>query len=811
MGHQEGGAYLVMELIDGQTLAERLVKGALPLPQALEYAIQIAAALEAAHLRGIVHRDLKPANVMLTKVGVKVLDFGIAKTTTSVASVASTTLTAEGMLVGTLHYIAPEQLEGKEADARSDVFAFGAVLYEMVAGKKAFEGTGQASVIRAILDADPPALSTVSPQVPPLLDHVVKSCLAKEPDDRWQNASDLGRALKWIADGITQASGPATTGVRRSNRLAWSVATAAVLLAVLAISTLGFLRRAPLDTPAYRATILPPASLGGGPSSRFALSPDGRRLAFVAPNEKGRMVLWVRALDSIDAQPLADTDGASSPFWAPDSRFIAFIADGKLKKINSAGGPALSLCDVGGAVAAGWSGTWNRDDVIVFQAGAARGLFRVAAAGGTPSAVTSVDTQAGEYAHWFPSFLPDGRHFLYTATRANGTSGGVYVGSIDSAERTRLLDGVPQAKFAQGHLLFMRQTTLMAQLFDPVRLSFTGEPMPVAQPVLIDARGAGAFAVSDTGVLLYQAGSSSTTSRLVWFDRTGRQIAVLGDPADYADLFLSPDGKHASVSLPAPGATTRDQWIIDTARGWRTHFTTDPGDEFEGAWSADGRRILFNSSRRGHLDLYQKNADGSGGEEVLLADNMNKYPQGWSPDGQFVSYMVVGKTSGQDMWILPLSGDRKPFPLLETPSNDGGGQFSRDGHWMTYWSQGEVWVSSFSSGTGASGAPSGRPTLGPQWQVSIAGGSYPRWRQDGKEIFYRAPDDKLMAAEVNCQGSACDIGEVRALFNVRPASGRWFYDVSPDGQRFLVNTADEKQLALAPITLVVNWTGLLKR
>jgi Tol biopolymer transport system component len=580
----------------------------------------------------------------------------------------------------------------------------------------------------------------------------------------------------------------------------WAIASGLVCLTVAAITgwAVWNLRSpAPTGSPTVRSTVLVPANLSGVPSSRLALSPDGRRLAFVAPNENGRAVLWVRALDGLMAQPLAGTEGGQAPFWSPDSRFLAFFADNKLKKIDASGGPTLLLCDAflaPNAVAA-----WSRDNVILFNATTNSPLSRVAAAGGTPSVVTALDIRAGEVRHTLPFFLPDGQHFLYGATTTDYQRAlGVYVASLNSTGRTRLLEGASHARYTQGHLLFLRGTTLMAQPFDPTRLMLSGEAMPVADQVQTDPAWRGAFALSDTGVVAYQAGASS--SRLLWFDRAGNQKGVLSDRANYDDVFLSPDGTRASVSIRESGTSSRSIWTVDVASGRRIRFTFDAGEQFEAPWSFDGSQRVFNSPRKGHLDLYRKSSSGAGSEDELLADDVDKYPQSLSPDGRFLIYMVFGVTTGQDLRILPLTGERKPFDLLATPDNEGGGQFSPDGRWIAYWSnatgRNEVFVARF-------------PGAEEKWQVSATGGIFPRWRADGKEIFYRSPDNKLMAASVNGQGSSFVVNAVRPLFDVRPGGPHWFYNVAPDGQHFLVNTAEE-QTTSAPITLVVNWPAALK-
>jgi dipeptidyl aminopeptidase/acylaminoacyl peptidase len=528
-------------------------------------------------------------------------------------------------------------------------------------------------------------------------------------------------------------------------------------------------------------------------------------------------MLWVQPLDGLVAQPLAGTEDAFAPFWSPDSRFVGFFAssnpvgavNGRLKKIDAAGGPPLTLCDFpAGAVGA----TWNRDDVILFTTtgpthdGAIR---RVSGAGGQSSIVMAPDTKNGEAEYWWPFFLPDGRHFLYLALGPGSQGGsrlgplGIYVGSLESEERKLLVRGGSNAKYAQGYLMFLRETTLMAQPLDVRRLEVSGDAVPIAEQVQIGGAAGvtGAFTVSDDGVLAYQTGSGDVRSQLVWFDRSGKQIDVLGDPADYADVELSPDGRRGAVSVPDPAARTRDIWMFDVARGLRTRFTFDPTDDWSVVWSPDGSRVVFNSRRKGALDFYQKTSSGAGADEELLVDSNEKYPLAWSRDGRYILYGVRG-SGGFDLWVLPLSGDRKPVPFVQTPFNEIPALFSPDGRWIAYGSnesgRTEVYVAPF-------------PDAGGKWQVSTAGGTLPRWRGDGREIFYMDPDNTLMAAEVNGQDSAFEVGAVRELFETRPRAMRSSYDVTADGQRFLINTLEEPASATAlPITLVVNWPALVK-
>ena len=823
IGHQDGVDYLVMEYLEGETLAERLKKGPLPLDQVLQYAIEIADALDKAHRKGITHRDLKPSNIMLTKSGTKLLDFGLAKLkATPTASplsqlpTANDSITAQGTILGTLQYMAPEQLEGGEADACTDIFAFGVVVYEMATGKRAFEGKTSASVMAKILEVDPPPISSLQPMTPPQLDRVVRKCLAKEPEKRWQAASDVCDELKWIASEAvprsTTAAAPVASGRTKRLKTALWAGTAVAACFVVGL-VVWILKPAPArpDTRAERFFVFPPETWsfdeqGGttvGPAA-LVVSPNGQQIAFAAKSADGKILLWIRSLDTLAAQSLPGTEGAGRPFWSPDSRYLGFFADGKLKKIDVSGGPAIPLCDSG----LGLGGTWSQDGVIVFAPGTNSGLQKVSASGGATTAATALS--ASEVGHRRPFFLPDGRHFLYYAA-GPGTPGAgqVYISSLDSAERKLLInsDSV-NVVYSQGHLLFLRETTLMAQAFDARRLAVTGEAFPIAENIQgssqVQTTNANPpyafFSASENGVLAYQTGRGGTGSQLTWFDRTGKQFGVLGESGVTTDLELSPDQKRASVSTLQAGI---DIWVYDVGRGLPTRFTFGPGIAGSSIWSPDGTHIVFGANRNGFANLYQKASNGAGAEEVLVEDKLNKTPVSWSPDGRFIMYVSSGSATGNDLFVLPLSADRKPVPFLQTKFNEGAGQFSPDGRWVAYQSDEsgkyEVYVAPFPG-------PAGK------WQISTAGGTNPRWRRDGTEIFYLAPDDTLMAAAVNGKASSFQVGAVKRLFPTRVIGPRHEYDVGADGQKFLINSAPQLNRAVpTPITVVINWTAGLKK
>ncbi len=843
IGQQDGTDFLVMEYVEGETLATRLEKGPLPTEQLLRTAIEIADALDKAHRQGVIHRDLKPSNVMLTKSGAKLLDFGLAKAlprpaplTESLTTMATEgkPLTAEGSLVGTLHYMAPEQLESKEADARTDIFALGAVLYEMATGKRAFGGKTSASVIAAILERDPQPITSLQPMAPLALERLVKTCLAKDPDGRWQTAHDLMLELKWIAEAGSQAGAPAPVVTRRKRRerIAWGAGAGALLVAALAFAIAYFklVERKPYSILSF---ITPPngaifnfTGTTGGP---VRISPDGRVLAFVATDTEGKNLLWLRKLDAAIALPLPGTEGAMFPFWSPDSRSIGFFAGGKLKRVEASGGAPVTLCDS----PAGRGGTWGREGIILFVPSARGGVYQVAAPGGTTTPVTKMDG-SNHTTHRWPYFLPDGRHFLYFAgnhDRSKTEYSGVYFASLDGRENRLLVRTTGNAAFASGLLLYMRDTTLVAQRFDAKRGEFLGEPQAVAERVRYDwATWFSEFDVSERGVLTYQAGDSAAGTRLVWFDRKGKEVGTTGEEEAYSDVRLSPDGQRILCTVGSPP----DVWAYELARGVRTRLTFDAIGKFAPIWSPDGSQILFSTSRfSGQGGIYQKSSNGTGNEELLLSPekpDLDTFATGWSRDRSFIIYSgssIFARTRG-DLWILPLNGDRKPRLFLQTQFALEDAQFSPDGRWVAYTSnesgREEVYVVPFNAkqfvnsqaGAPGKGSPGGSPPggSGPQggkWRVSTGGGSFPRWRRDGRELFYLSPDRKLMAVEVKGTVNNFQVGTPTALFAANAKLGGWItspYDVSADGKRFVVNVAGEEEST--PITLVVNWTAKLK-
>jgi Tol biopolymer transport system component len=808
VGNQDGLEYLVMELLEGETLADRLLRGPLPLEQVLRHGIEIADALDRAHRSGIVHRDLKPGNVMLTKSGVKLLDFGLAKlhvagatATSGLTSLPTVTpesqpLTSRGTILGTFQYMAPEQLEGREADARSDIFAFGCVLYEMATGTKAFSGKSQASLIGAIMHSEPPPISSVQPMTPLALDRVVKTCLAKDADERFQTAHDVRLQLQWIAEGGSAAGLPAPVDARRKSRerLAWAVAAAAILAA--AVLGIGYLRRAPAKPRAVRFEVATPEGVSVIDFPR--ISPDGRYLAFNAIDSSGRSRIWLRSLNALTAQPLAGTEGTTRPFWSPDSRFLGFFAEGKLKKVEVSGGPPQKICDS----ATGADGSWSSEGVILFDGRTQDPIYRVSAAGGTPTVAVAPDVGRKEAQVAWPEFLPDGHHFLYMAHGQKPEDHMYRVGSLDSKESKPLAPAQSLVTYAPpGHILFVRENTLVAQPFDAKTLKTTGEPVPLAEHIGTISTGLARFSASRNGVLAYRTGESA--SRLLWFDRSGRELSMVGDPADYSDTMLSPGGDRLALVLADSRVGKADIWIRDLARGVSSRFTFDPADDISPLWSTDGKTIVFSSNRGGQFDLFTKAAGGGGQEELLLHTDEIKFAHSWSRDGRYIAFQSRGKKTGWDLWILPTFGDRKPTLFLQTPFNELRPNFSPDGRWLAYQSNesglGEIYIQAF-------------PGPGGKWQVSSAGGVEPTWRADGKELYYGAPDQKLMAVDIQA-GESFQAGVPHPLFQARvqPITAvRNHYLPAGDGQRFLL-LAPLGRESLVPTTVVLNWNAELER
>jgi Tol biopolymer transport system component/Ser/Thr protein kinase RdoA (MazF antagonist) len=813
VGQYDGVDFLVMELIEGESLADRLAKGRMPIDLVLRHGAEIASALDAAHRQGIVHRDLKPGNVMLTKSGAKLLDFGLAKSgplmTSSAASVSVLAnhatehrpLTEQGTILGTFQYMSPEQLEGLEADARSDIFAFGALLYEMATGRRAFQGKNKTSLIAAIVSSTPPPVSEIAPLTPPALDHVIRRCLAKDPEDRWQSIRDVADQLQWIGEAGSRAgeAAPVTARKRSKLRLAWALhgltaiaATALTLGAVLALR----------DPPRIlRTSMMPPGKVSFDPVwGAPALSPDGRRIAFVGQDETGKRMLWVRPLDALTGQPLAGTEGVTSPFWSPDSRFLGFFSTGKLRRIDVSGGPPQALCDA----ADPRGGSWSANGTIVFAPSTDSPIYRVPAAGGTPVKVTELDAKRGETSHRHPYFLPDGEHFLFL-NAADATLSGpdseflLSAGSLGSKEHKPILRTESSARYSKtGHLLFQRERTLLAQTFDPKTLELSGEAVPVAEDMNRTVRWETIFSVSDDGLLVYQSGPA-TLSQLVWVDREGRDLGTAGKPAEYGTPRLSNDGKRVAVSITDPITKYADVWVIDLVRGTATRLTFDPKDDQPTLWSPDDRYVIFSSQRQGRGDVFRKSSSGTGEDEVIIADPQGNTLTGISADGRIGAFMTRTARGDWDISIISME-DRKISPLLTTPFNEINPALTSDGRFIAYQcnESGETQIYVRALGPG-----------GGKWQISTDGGTRAVWVQD-RELIYQSRDNKLMVVDVTLAPEfSASVPRLLADPHIRPALGRQF-DVSRDGQRILVSRQLDDTTA-RPLTLVQNWNAALER
>jgi Tol biopolymer transport system component len=802
IGEQDGVRYLVLEHLEGETLADRLTRGALPLDDALKVAGEIVDALDKAHQQNVVHRDLKPQNVMLTKGGTKLLDFGLAKWAASGKPGSSATqqthleVTAQGTIIGTMQYMAPEQVEGKEADSRTDLFAFGAVFYEMLTGKKAFEGKSQASLIGAIMKAEPRPISHLQQMTPPVLDHVVSRCLAKDPEERWQTAHDLMTQLAWIGRSRSETSiSPAVAAAERKRARVAMIALASLLAvaAALAAPAISYLR-GPADPEAlqFRHTII------GLNAPDISISPDGRWIAFVAkPDTSAPSSLYVRATGAVVSRKVAGTDNAAQPFWSPDSRFIAFIVAGKLKKVEATGGAAKDLTEAKDFSGGAWSPAGG--GTILF--GSAKGLSRVSAEGG-PSAVTT-ELGQGETGHLWPSFLPDGRHFLYSAWSEDAGNRAVYLGALDAKEKTRLIAAESNAAFAasassgqasRGSIFFHRQAVLFAQPFSTKTLAFTGDPVQVAGGMAVGESGRGLFDVSQAGALIYFQGASGggpagrggiSNTQFGFVDRSGGRVEIGVETGPYGDMDLSPDGTLIAITKQEGGATTADIWVVEWQKAKSYRLTTDPGDDVDPVWTPDGKRIAFTTWRKGNADIYIKNANGVGAETPLLESPMNESIEAWSRDGKYIAF-ECGQDEFQDICVAPIGPDGKagkPFPVVQGHYQKNEPQFSYDGKWLAYTSdinepgKFEVFVQSFPDGD-------------VKQQVSREGGGQPRWRRDGKEMYYRTLDNRLMAVDITL-GAKTEPGVPHQMFistSTNPTTMnpvRHLWTALPDGQRFL--------------------------
>ena len=810
VGHENGVDYLVMELIDGETLATRLQRGPLPIDETLRYGIQIADALDRAHRGGLVHRDLKPGNIMLTKSGAKILDFGLARVTglapsnseLSTSPTVTRALTAEGSIVGTFQYMAPEVLEGKEADARSDLWALGAILYEMVAGRRAFEGRSQASLIGAIMNSEPVPLSQISAAgaqggAPPALDRLVRDCLAKDPDQRIQTAHDIKLQLQWIAEGGSQAGVPAPVAARRRGRerIAWAVAGLALLItAALGVAEL---RRGGTKPHEMRFDIRVPASLS--PSGPLRVSPDGLAVAFAASDSSGTPQLWLRGFDDADCRPLPGTQGATRPCWSPDSRSLAFFADNKLKKILVSGGRPETICEAAG----GSDCSWGSGGTILFDGDGAHPTVRmVSASGGEPHVAFAPDSSKHELAANWPEVLPDGKHVLFIAQNSQPDLSEVRLGTIGSKQSKRVLKGESRVEFVPPHwLLFEREGALMAQRLDLGSGKLLSEPRMLIDRIGVN-RGNGMpyFSASRNDVLVFsQAGG--TIRRLVWVDRSGKPLEEIGTPATNSNIALSPDGRLLATEQNDASGQSSDLWVRDLARGIASRFTIDPANDIWPVWSRDSRRLYWTSNRSGLFAVYQRDVDGSTDSLFYRGPN-NIGPIDVRSDGNYIAAMVSTGAGTWDVVALPTHGEIKPIPIAVSHFSETRPRFSPDGRWVAYDSDQsgrlELYVQAF-------------PGPGAPVQISNQGGGDARWRADGKELYYRTLQQFIMAVDVKI-GDRFEAGMPRQLF-LSPLLPQGLqierYVPAPDGQKFLFSAPIHTELT-SP-TVVFNWTAELNR
>ena len=833
IGSEAGVEFIVMEYLQGETLHARIGRergrksgataaGATPasgtsgaksasqavgsqteaagrplkLDEAIGIAIQIADALDQAHQRGVIHRDLKPANVMLlassggsgSAAQVKLLDFGLAKLTKPADSIESqetvhSDLTGPGMVLGTVRYMAPEQVEGRAVDARTDIFAFGAVLYEMLTGRKAFDGKTQASLIAAIMNVEPTPVSALAPIAPRALDRLVLRCLAKDPDDRWQTAHDLLLQLRWIA-GRGAKGGAAATGARTRREPLTLVALAAAVLITVGMAYPAYrYMQGPAEPDDFRFRI-PAVGLS---AADMAISPDGTTIAMVARPGPESAALYVRPVDAVTFRKLAGTDNASQPFWSPDSRSIGFVAGGRLKKVAAEGTPPQEL---GAAEGSFFGGTWGTDGTILY--GTPAGIRRVSAEGGATETITTVEKP--ETGHYWPSLLPDNKHFLYLSWSTETDKRAVFVGEVGTKDKTRLLAADSNVQYAPGYVLFRRDATVLAQPFDAASLALSGGPVQIAGDVGFNlSNGRGYYSVSETGTLIYFQGSSGAGTgrsgaqpgwQYGWHDRTGRLIADAGDPGPYGDLDASPDETLIAITRQEPGAPGSDIWVIDWQRRVNTKVTLDPADDMNPVWAPDGKRIAFVTFRKGNADIFVKNANGIGPETPLLETPADEFVEDWSKDGRYLAYKQV-QGEYEDLYILPFDADGKPgkpFPIIQGPYHKDEPQFSYDGQWLAYVSDEsgrfEVYVTSF-------------PALDQKLKVTDAGGGRPRWRRDGKEILFIGLQSPVFAVDF-MPGPKINAGVPHLLFSPNAPGGavptRHRWDVSADGQRFFIRT-----------------------
>ena len=808
VGSQDGVDYLVMECVEGETLAKRLEKGALPVEQVLKIGAQVADALDQAHRNGVVHRDLKPGNVMLTATGAKLLDFGLAKPAAPLVSGATMTtaiptspVTERGTVVGTFQYMSPEQVEGKEVDSRSDIFSLGAVLYEMVTGKRAFAGKSQMSVASAILEKDPEPLSAINPALPLALDRVIRNCLPKDPEERWQSARDLASELRWMQQAGSQTGAPAVIGARRGARERWLWAAVALLALAAGLAAAKFFHR-DASLPELRVSVNLPPGFRLETESALALSPDGRTLAFVGSGPDGLRRLWARALNGQQPQSLSGTEDASYPFWSPDNRFIGFFANHKLKKVEVSSGSVQTLCDA----SSGRGGSWAVDGTIVYTPTYLSGLYRISESGGVPVQLTT--PEGASPSDRLPHFLPDGKHLIFVREIA-AKSGGVFMLDLDSKKMEQLSNQPSDTRYvAPGYLVFIRAGNLMAQPFDATARRTTGDASIVAEGVdYTPSRFTGRFSFSEVGTGVYEIGAS-TPAIVTIFDENGKRINTVGEAQFFQpQVILSPDGRRVALLAFDPDNKSYFVWMEDLATGTGSRRTFGEQSFADGTWSKDGKQLAYATTEG---VIYSQPSDGSAPPALLYAGEIPSYPSSWSPDGKV---LAVGTTSipNVDIYMLPLSGEKKPIPYVIGPGWKLNGAFSPDGKWFAYSSdesgRPEVYVVPY-------------PGPGGKLQVSARGGQVPNWLNGGRELAYVNGDHKLMVAQLSGGGQQLQVGQTRAIFGGRPlpVMPGYQFDIqtsppvymTPDGKRVVLVVPNDLD-AVKPLNLITNWTAGLKK
>jgi len=814
----EGSMFIVMEFVEGQPLRDKSQSSPPSLKSAIDIGVQVAEGLAAAHEKGIVHRDIKPENIMVRKDGiVQIMDFGLAKLR------GVSRLTKEGSTLGTAGYMSPEQVQGQDADHRSDIFSFGVLLYEMLAGQLPFKGVHETAIAYEIVNVDAAPMSSVKPEIDPELERIVLECLEKDPNERSQSAKqiaiDLKRARRESGrqrTGRMTAARPAyvpRSGVESEDRitssspvkrlLTWILAAVAIISTAAALYF--YFKSATASYPPIQAFIPSPKGTNlhsyGFDAGPVIVSPDGKSLAFLGATPEGKTELYIRSLDGSAALVLPGTEGAYYPFWSFDSKWVAFFSrqTGKLKKVDIAGNPPVTICDVFNAR----GGAWGSKDMIVFAANAGGPLSAVPASGGTPALVTQVDTVRKESSQRWPMFLPDGNHFLYFSRTASfgaeAEGDAIMVASLDGGQSKLVLNTSSNAAYASGYLLYMRGSTLLAQRFDESDFSLSGDAISVAERVINDPGfSLGVFSVSQNGILAYQTGVGLAGARMHIVDRQGKVISVLGDVIEHFWPQISPDGKRIILGIFEPKSRTQNLWMFDLNRASRTRFTSGLSADINPVWSPGGDKIAYAVNKANSFSIHVRSVTG-GNEEVLIRSDSPILPTDWSPDGSVLCSEQVGEGGQTDILILPVRGEKKLQPFVSTVYDEGMGRFSPDGKWIAYHSnetgQLEIYLRPF-------------PGPGTAVKVSTSGGTNPAWRRDGRELYFISSDNKTMAADIREAGSSVQVGTIQALFSRTPIMAE--YEPFADGKSFLMNRLIEPK-ETDPVTIVVNWTERLKK